>query len=76
MRLRIQSITLKLKAKNPTSPRESIVRITRAESGGIGGTGKWRPAALGFRPRYENDAMKKYMQGSFIQDDKRSGGKS
>ena len=32
------------------APRESIVKITKAEPGGIGGQGLWRPAALGLRP--------------------------
>jgi nitrate reductase alpha subunit len=48
------------------APRESFVKITRAEAGGLGGTGKWRPAAMGFRPTYENQAMKTYLQGRFL----------
>ena len=41
-------------------------QITKAEAGGIGGTGLWRPAALGIRPKYESDAMKKYLAGLFV----------
>jgi nitrate reductase alpha subunit len=48
------------------APRESIVKITRAEPGGIGGEGLWRPAAQGLRPRYESEAMRKYLQGGFV----------
>lgn len=48
------------------APRESIVKITRAEPGGLGGQGLWRPARLGLRPRYENEAMKRYLAGEFI----------
>jgi len=48
------------------APRESIVKITKAEAGGIGGTGLWRPAALGLRPRYENDAMQRYLAGGYL----------
>jgi len=48
------------------APRESIVKITRAEPGGIDAKGLWRPAALGVRPRYENDAMTTYLAGKFI----------
>ncbi|MCK6681379.1 MAG: molybdopterin-dependent oxidoreductase [Thermoanaerobaculia bacterium] len=48
------------------APRESIVKITKAEPGGIGAQGLWRPAALGLRPRYENEAMKKYLAGGFL----------
>ncbi len=38
------------------APRESIVKITRAEPGGLHGKGLWRPAALGLRPGYESEA--------------------
>jgi nitrate reductase alpha subunit len=48
------------------APREAIVKITKAEPGGIGGVGLWRPAALGIRPKYESDAMKKYLAGLFV----------
>lgn len=48
------------------APRESIVKITRAEAGGIDARGIWRPAALGLRPRYENPAMQAYLQGAFV----------
>lgn len=48
------------------APRESIVKITRAEPGGIGGEGLWRPAAQGLRPSYESEAMQKYLQGGFV----------
>jgi nitrate reductase / nitrite oxidoreductase, alpha subunit len=48
------------------APREAIVKITRAEPGGIGGEGLWRPAALGIRPQYESEEMKKYLAGDFI----------
>jgi len=48
------------------APREAFVKITRAEAGGMGGQGKWRPAELGFRPTYENQAMKQYLQGGFL----------
>jgi nitrate reductase / nitrite oxidoreductase, alpha subunit len=48
------------------APREAIVKITRAEPGGIEGKGLWRPASLGIRPRYESEAMKRYLAGEFI----------
>ncbi len=48
------------------APREAFVRITKAEDGGLGGRGKWRPADLGFRPTYENQAMKEYLKGRFM----------
>jgi nitrate reductase alpha subunit len=52
------------------APREAIVKITRAEPGGIEAQGLWRPAALGIRPRYESEEMKKYLAGEFITGDK------
>jgi nitrate reductase alpha subunit len=48
------------------APRESFVKFTRAEAGGLGGNGKWRPVTLGIRPSQENDAMKLYLAGGFV----------
>ncbi|MBM3123500.1 MAG: molybdopterin oxidoreductase [Chloroflexi bacterium] len=48
------------------APKESFVKITKAENGGWNGEGLWRPAALGLRAGYENDAMKNYLAGGFI----------
>ena len=48
------------------APKESMVKITKAEPGGIDGKGLWRPAALGYRPTYENEAMKRYLFGGYI----------
>ena len=47
------------------APKESFVKITRAEAGGIGGTLLWRPAYEGYRPTYESDAMKRYLAGLY-----------
>ncbi len=49
------------------APREAFVKFTKAEAGGIGGAGVWRPAALGLRPTYENEAMKLYLKGDYSQ---------
>ncbi len=48
------------------APRESFVKITRAEPGGIDQKGLWRPAANGIRPGYESEAMKRYLAGGFF----------
>ncbi|MBK9215696.1 MAG: molybdopterin-dependent oxidoreductase [Chloracidobacterium sp.] len=48
------------------APRESFVKITKAEPGGIGDELLWRPVKLGIRPDNESDAMKKYLAGEFI----------
>ncbi len=55
------------------APREAFVKITRAEPGGLGGRGLWRPAALGIRPTYESEAMKRFLAGEFV---RQKGGKS
>jgi nitrate reductase alpha subunit len=47
------------------APREAFVKITKAESGGIGGEGLWHPAELGFRPTYESDTLKRFIGGEF-----------
>ena len=48
------------------APREAIVKITKAEPGGLDGHGLWRPAELGIRPSYESEAMQQYLVGAFI----------
>ncbi|MBM3287150.1 MAG: molybdopterin oxidoreductase [Candidatus Eisenbacteria bacterium] len=58
------------------APREAIVKITRAEPGGLGAMGLWRPAASGLRPRYESAAMKQYLAGGFAAGAEEKGGKS
>jgi nitrate reductase alpha subunit len=47
------------------APKESIVKVTKAEPGGLDKKGLWRPAAMGYRPTYENEAMKRYMEGGY-----------
>ena len=46
-----------------TVPKETLVRITKAEDGGLGGSGKWAPATTGFTPDNENDVMRRYLAG-------------
>ncbi len=48
------------------APREAFVKVTKAEDGAIGGKGLWRPAALGYRQGYENEAMKRYLNGGYV----------
>ncbi|MCZ7527251.1 MAG: molybdopterin-dependent oxidoreductase [Acidimicrobiia bacterium] len=47
------------------APKESFVKMERAEPGGESGEGQWYPAAQGFRPGSENEAMKKYLRGEY-----------
>lgn len=48
------------------APREAMAKFTWAEPGGYGGVGLWRPAALGFRPTLENEALRRYLEGGFL----------
>jgi nitrate reductase alpha subunit len=49
------------------APRESFVKITRAEPGGRDGDGSWRPVTLGIRATQESDAMQRYLGGGFVE---------
>ena len=48
-----------------TVPKECLIRITKAEDGGLGGRGPWKPGLNGMSPDAENDAMKNYLAGKF-----------
>ncbi len=49
------------------APKESFVKIEKAEPGGEDAEGLWSPAEKGYRPGYESDAMKKYLAGEFLE---------
>jgi nitrate reductase / nitrite oxidoreductase, alpha subunit len=48
------------------APREAFVKIAKAEAGGMGGEGRWRPVEKGLRSDNENDEYKRYLQGGFV----------
>jgi nitrate reductase alpha subunit len=48
------------------APREGFVKITKAEDGGMNGKGKWTPVNKNIRPTYEDERMKKFLEGEFI----------
>jgi nitrate reductase alpha subunit len=50
-----------------TCPKETLVRITKAEDGGLGGKGRWQPANSGFCPGNESEAMVKYIAGGYVE---------
>lgn len=50
------------------APKESLVKVTFAEKGGIGGRGAWDPVKTGFTPAHENEAMRLYIQGGFSKE--------
>ena len=49
------------------APRESFVKITKAEDGGIDGEALWRPAKTGYRPTYENAALVRFIAGAYAE---------
>jgi nitrate reductase alpha subunit len=49
-----------------TVPKECLVSITKAEDGGLGGKGPWKPGTEGRSPDAENDSMKRYLTGGFL----------
>lgn len=49
-----------------TVPKETLVRITKAENGGLGGRGIWEPARTGNSPANEDDGMKRFLDGDFV----------
>ncbi len=46
-----------------TVPKETLVRITKAEDGGIGGVGPWKPAKSGYGPSAKTPQKMKYLLG-------------
>ncbi|HHT9131362.1 MAG TPA: hypothetical protein ACFYED_02635, partial [Candidatus Tripitaka californicus] len=49
-----------------TCPKETLIRVYKAEDGGIDSRGAWEPARTGLTPAQENEAMKNYLAGKFI----------
>ena len=49
-----------------TCPKETLIKISKAEDGGEGGKGIWKPTGSGFAPGNEGDAMQAYLAGKFI----------
>ncbi|MBW7940816.1 MAG: molybdopterin-dependent oxidoreductase, partial [Candidatus Kuenenia stuttgartiensis] len=52
-----------------TVPKETLVKITKAENGGMGGKGVWDPVKTGYTAGNENDFMKKFLNGELIKVD-------
>ena len=50
-----------------TVPKETLVRIVKAEDGGLHGKGKWEPATIGVTPGDEAPFMQKYIGGHYIE---------
>ena len=52
-----------------TVPKETLVRISKAEDGGLGGRGVWKPATTGYTPDNEGEFMKRYLAGELYRRD-------
>ncbi len=52
------------------APRESFVKLEKAEDGGRDGRGQWREFAKNSRPGNEDALMKKYLAGGFVAKEK------
>jgi len=50
------------------APKECLVKVTFAEKGGIGGKGVWTPVQTGYTPAHENELMKRFLAGGFIEE--------
>ncbi len=50
-----------------TVPKETVIRITKAEDGGIDGKGAWKPAESGYSPGEKTPQNAQYLAGGFIQ---------
>ena len=50
------------------APKESLVKVTFAEKGGIGGKGVWDPVKTGLTPGHENKDMQFYITGGFSEE--------
>ena len=48
-----------------TVPKETLVRVSKAEDGGLGGRGVWATARTGRTPGHENEAFRRYLEGGF-----------
>jgi nitrate reductase alpha subunit len=49
-----------------TVPKETLVRIVKAEPGGLKGRGVWSEAKSGYSPRQESEFMQKYLSGEIV----------
>jgi nitrate reductase alpha subunit len=49
-----------------TVPKETLVKVMKAEDGGLGGKGVWAPAREGTTPGNERDFMRRYLAGGYV----------
>ena len=49
-----------------TPYKEAMVKLTRAEAGGIGGKSQWAPTLTGFTPGNQSRTMRDYIAGNYL----------
>jgi len=49
-----------------TVPKETLVRIVKAEDGGLDGKGIWKPATTGYSPGATSEQNERYLRGTFV----------
>ncbi|MFB6347380.1 MAG: molybdopterin-dependent oxidoreductase, partial [bacterium] len=50
-----------------TVPKETLVNVEKAEDGGMGGEGLWKPATTGYTPANESDRGEQYLLGNLTE---------
>ena len=50
-----------------TVPKETLVRVVKAEDGGLDGKGVWHPATTGYTPGNESEFEDLYLKGALVQ---------
>jgi len=48
------------------APKEAFAKVVKAEDGGLGGKGLWRPLTLGLRPQQPSPALTSYLAGAYV----------
>ncbi len=48
-----------------TVPKETLIRITKAEDGGIGGEGPWKPSQSAYSPAKKTELSQLYLSGAY-----------
>jgi nitrate reductase alpha subunit len=49
-----------------TVPKETLIKITKAEDGGIGGQGDWEPGTRGYGPASDTPQNQQYLAGGYV----------
>jgi nitrate reductase alpha subunit len=47
-------------------PKETLIRVTKAKDGGIGGKGVWEAATRGYSPGSDTPQKTQYLAGGYV----------